>query len=50
MAVWVPWAFFAKFVDEAYAIFDPDWIASTGKDPAGLTPQQLEQAMQALKQ
>lgn len=43
------WAFFEKFVDEAYAIFDPDWIASTGKDPAGLTAQQLQQAMQALK-
>jgi len=44
------WAFFEKFVDEAYALVDADWIASTGKNPAGLTMQQLEQAMQALKQ
>jgi hypothetical protein len=43
------WAFFEKFVDEAYAIADPDWIAKTKKTPGGLSLQQLEQAMQALK-
>jgi hypothetical protein len=43
------WAFFAKFVDEAYAIIDPEWIESTGKSPMGLTMQQIEQAMQSLK-
>ena len=44
------WAFFEKFVDEAYALIDPEWIASTGKSPMGLNMQQIEQAMQSLKQ
>jgi hypothetical protein len=44
------WAFFEKFVDEAYALADPEWVASTGKTPAGLSLQQLENAMQALRQ
>ena len=43
------WAFFAKFVDEAYAIADPDWISAKNTTPGGLSLQQLEQAMQALK-
>jgi hypothetical protein len=43
------WAFFAKFVDEAYAIADPDWISGKKTTPGGLSLQQLEQAMQALK-
>jgi hypothetical protein len=44
------WAFFEQFVDEAYAIVDAEWIAATGKAPVGLTMQQIEQAMQSLKQ
>jgi hypothetical protein len=44
------WAFFEKFVDEAYALADPEWVAATGKTPAGLSLQQLEQAMQGLRQ
>jgi hypothetical protein len=43
------WAFFEKFVDEAYAIVDPEWITKKGKTPGGLTPAQLEAAMKALK-
>ena len=43
------WAFFEKFVDEAYAIADPEWINAKKTTPAGLTIQQLEQAMQALR-
>jgi hypothetical protein len=43
------WAFFEKFVDEAYAIADPEWISAKKTTPGGLTVQQLEQAMQALK-
>jgi hypothetical protein len=43
------WAFFEKFVDEAYAIADPEWINKTNLTPGGLTIQQLEQAMQALR-
>lgn len=43
------WAFFEKFVDEAYAMADPEWINAKKTTPAGLTIQQLEQAMQALK-
>lgn len=43
------WDFFARFVDEVYAIADPDWIAATGQTVGGLTLQQLEAQMQALK-
>ena len=43
------WAFFEKFVDEAYGIADSDWFAQTGKNLAGLTLPQLEAAMQQLK-
>lgn len=43
------WAFFEKFVDETYALADPEWFAATGKNPMGLTLQQLESAMQSLK-
>jgi len=45
----MPWAFFEKFVDEAYAIADPEWITKKGKTPGGLTLAQLEAAMKALK-
>ena len=44
------WAFFAKYVDETYAIADPDWIEATGKTPGGLTLSELEDQMQALTQ
>jgi hypothetical protein len=43
------WAFFEKFVDEAYAIADPEWINAKQQTPGGLTVAQLEAAMQALK-
>ena len=43
------WAFFEKFVDEAYAIADPTWITARNQTPGGLSIQQLEQAMQELK-
>jgi hypothetical protein len=42
------WSFFAKYVDEAYAIADSTWIDAGGETPAGLTMAQLEQQMQAL--
>ena len=42
------WAFFAKYVDEVYAIADPTWIESKGTTPGGLTMAQLEAQMQAL--
>jgi len=41
---------FEQFVDEAYALIDEDWVNSTGRTPAGLSMQQLNQAMQALRQ
>ena len=44
------WAFFGKYVDEVYAIADPAWIASTGITPGGLTLQELEIQMQALRE
>ena len=43
------WAFFERFVDEAYAIADPEWITAKGTTPGGLTIEQLEAAMKALK-
>jgi hypothetical protein len=43
------WAFFAKYVDEVYAIADPAWVAATGQTPGGLTMTQLEEQMQALQ-
>ena len=44
------WAFFEKFVDEAYAIADPEWITTKGTTPGGLTLAQLEAAMKQLKE
>jgi hypothetical protein len=41
-------AFFAQFVDEAYALANPDWISATGKSPAGLTISQLQSLMQEI--
>jgi len=43
------WAFFAKYVDESYAIADSTWVESGGKTPGGLTLAELEQQMKALK-
>jgi hypothetical protein len=43
------WSFFAKYVDETYAIADSTWIGGGGKTPAGLTAAELEQQMQALE-
>jgi hypothetical protein len=43
------WAFFEKFVDEAYALADLDWIAVKKKTPGGLSLTQLEAAMKGLK-
>ena len=43
------WNFFAHFVDEVYAIADRDWVEKTGNTPGGLTLDQLESQMQALK-
>lgn len=44
------WAFFAKWVDETYAIADQDWVDATGKTPGGIDLQTLEDQMQALKE
>jgi hypothetical protein len=42
------WEFFAKYVDEVYAIADPAWIGVKGTSPGGLSLAELEQQMQAL--
>ena len=44
------WDFFAKYVDEVYAIADLSWINATHKTPAGMTLAQLEQLMKQLKE
>jgi hypothetical protein len=43
------WAFFAKYVDETYAIADSTWIEAGGKTPGGVTLAELEQLMKGLK-
>jgi hypothetical protein len=42
------WAFFAKYVDETYALADSTWINAKGTTPGGLTLDQLEAQMQAI--
>jgi hypothetical protein len=44
------WRFFAKYVDEVYAIADSTWIDAKHTTPGGLTLAELEQQMQALEQ
>jgi hypothetical protein len=44
------WEFFTQFVDEVYALCDPDWIRVTGQTPANMTVAQLEELMSAVKQ
>jgi hypothetical protein len=44
------WEFFGHFVDEVYAIADTDWIETKKTTPGGLTLDELEAQMQALKQ
>lgn len=44
------WAFFGKFCEEAYALADPDWVEATGKTPGGLSLEELETQLQALKE
>ena len=41
-------AFWNQFVDEAYALANPDWIKATGNTPAGLSVSSLESLMQEL--
>lgn len=42
-------SFFLHYVDECYAIADSTFIEATGLTPAGLTLEQLEAQMQAMK-
>jgi hypothetical protein len=35
------WAFWQRFVDEAYVVVDPWWITTAGRTPLGLTQEQL---------
>jgi hypothetical protein len=44
------WDFFAKYVDEVYAIADQTWIESKGTTPGGLSLDELEAQMQALRE
>jgi hypothetical protein len=43
------WGFFAKYVDEVYAIADAEWMTAKGTSPGDLTLAELETQMQALK-
>jgi len=42
------WAFFAKYVDEVYAIADRSWIGAKRTSPGGLSLAQLQAQMKAL--
>ena len=44
------WDFFSTYVDEVYAIADPDWITAKQTTPGGLTLSELEAQMEALKE
>jgi len=44
------WDFFAKYVDEVYAIADKTWVDAGGKTPGGLSLAQLEDQMKALQE
>jgi hypothetical protein len=44
------WEFFAHFVDEVYAIADANWVEKKKTTPGGMTMEELEAQMQALKQ
>ncbi len=43
------WAFFSAYVDEVYAIADQTWFNAKHTTPGGLTLEELEQQMAALK-
>jgi outer membrane receptor protein involved in Fe transport len=42
------WSFFAKYVDEVYAIADNTWVEKKGTTPGGLSVAELEVQMKAL--
>lgn len=44
------WAFWNKFVDEAYALVDVEWINNKNKTPLGMTVDQLKAAMVSIKE
>jgi hypothetical protein len=43
------WAFFVKYVEEVYALADPDWLTHTGATPGGLSLAELKAQMKALE-
>lgn len=43
------WAFFARFVDECYAVADRTFLKANGKTPIGMTLEGLEEQMSALR-
>jgi hypothetical protein len=46
----ISWEFFTQYTDEAYAIVSPDWIATSGKSPLGMTVAEMEQLMSAIRE
>jgi len=43
------WEYFARYVDEAYGLVDRLWATKTGKTPVGLSLEELQAQMVALK-
>jgi hypothetical protein len=39
------WSFFSKYVDEVYAIADPEWVEKKDTTPGGLSLEELENQM-----
>ena len=46
---WMTWEFFSRYTDEVYALADSSWIKANGTTPGGLTLEQLQAQMSALK-
>ncbi len=44
------WAFFDHYCDEAYAIIDKNWIATSGKTPLGVSLEELETLMKEIRE
>lgn len=46
---WMTHSFWARYVEECYALVSLEWIEATGRTPLGLTVAQLTQQMEAIK-
>lgn len=45
--IWWTWRWYVEYVDEVYAIWNPDWVDLSGKNPWGQSMAAMEAAMRA---